>query len=431
MIERPKQAAPGAADRDPAAALAGFEGAAWVIDWVAAEVVAATAAGSARLPASAPGRRASLDAAMPGFARLRQMAGSGKLREPLDEHLILWTAQGAETLHCRIAPVPGDRSGRLLLVAAQPPPAPQVETEEAGASAPRPRSDFETLQAIARQIREGRLPPAPEPARPTAPPAVADPDAEAPTPPASAPEPRDDPTAGAQARRQAEARLAHELKTPLSAIAVAAEMMREERLGRMGNERYREYADDIHQNARHALEVVQRMLGLETGNDEALPEQSFAEVDLNAIAAGCAKGLEPLASRAGLTLALALQPRLPHVIADETSVRQMLINLLTNALKFTPPGGRVTIATAYQGRAPLELIVTDDGIGMAPAEIARVMGEGPADEFLPRAGGGRGIGLPLVRRLAAANGASLHLASEPRAGTRAAIAFPSARIVPV
>ena len=128
------------------------------------------------------------------------------------------------------------------------------------------------------------------------------------------------------------ARLAHELKTPLSAIAAASEIMRDERFGPIGDARYRGYASDIHNSARHALELVSRMLARRTpGADE--PELAFVEIDLAKLIADVVSALRPLAEPAHQSLAATLPPRLPHVIADATSLRQILINLLTNATR--------------------------------------------------------------------------------------------------
>lgn len=250
-------------------------------------------------------------------------------------------------------------------------------------------------------------------------------------PAASRPEAGDEPPAPAAAALPPDlvARLAHELKTPLGAIAAASEIMRDERFGPIGDARYRGYAADIHNSARHALDLIGRMLAERT-QQTTEPTLAFVEIDIHALVADVLSGLRPLAEASRLTLAGTLAPRLPHVIADATSLRQILINLLSNALKFTPAGGVIEVTTRQTQGGTLEVEVRDDGEGMADTELARAQGASDAPAA-PRAGRGLGIGLPLARALAVANGATLTIASGLGAGTTATLAFPASRVVPV
>jgi signal transduction histidine kinase len=234
----------------------------------------------------------------------------------------------------------------------------------------------------------------------------------------------------------ARARLAHELKTPLSAIAAAAEIMGDERFGALGNPRYAGYVRDIRGSAQHVLGVIDRMLADSLAEPPAL-QHDFAvtEIDTGEVLAATASQLTPLAERAGITLALELAPRLPHVIADATSLRQIVLNLVTNALKFTDRGGRITLAARSGGDGRLSITVSDTGSGMAVAEIERRLApEGTAPRE-PRRGAakgeGLGLGLPLVQALAAANGAELRILSAPGKGTSASVVFEKGRVVPV
>ena len=234
-------------------------------------------------------------------------------------------------------------------------------------------------------------------------------------------------------------RLAHELKTPLSAIVAAAEIMRDEQLGRIGNERYRGYASDIHDSARHALAVINSMLvpraasrdGGGGGADAAVPQHlQFSQIDVTALVEGTVSAMRPLAEQAGLQLVASLAPRLPQVIVDAITVKQILLNLLTNAIKFTPRAGIVSVATRHTRDGAVEITVSDTGSGISEAAIRRSLDPGavPAPQLT---GGGLGIGLPLVRRLASANGASIGIASQPGAGTQVVLSFPRDRVVPV
>jgi signal transduction histidine kinase len=220
------------------------------------------------------------------------------------------------------------------------------------------------------------------------------------------------------------ARLAHELKTPLSAIAAAAEIMRDERLGPIGSERYRGYAADIHSSARHALGVINRML--EVARCEAAEARlSFTEIDLNGLVESVLSGMQPLAAEAGLSLVGRSASRLPHVVADETSLRQILLNLLTNAIKFTGAGGEVVVSTGYRVDGPVTLEVRDNGPGMKlDAGAEPVSGSSLA-------GPGLGLGLPLVKALAAENGAVVEIETAAGRGTAVRLVFRRDRTIPV
>lgn len=287
-----------------------------------------------------------------------------------------------------------------------------------------PRSEAETLREIARRIREGEVERAA--AR-----AVATVDAGAAAVAATS---AIADTAALPSLASRVSKLAHELRTPLSAIVAAAEIMRDERLGPIGSAHYRGYAADIFDSARHALSVINGML--EAGSGEgarsnlAAPQQ-FAEIDLNALAERTASVMLPLAGKAGLRLETALQPRLPHVVADATSIRQMLLNILTNALKFTAAGGEVVLATHYTLDGPVRVSVADTGAGMSADAIRRLLDADNPPLPGPRPAGGLGLGLPLVRTLAAANGADVDIASAEGKGTVVTLSFAKDRVIPV
>jgi signal transduction histidine kinase len=258
------------------------------------------------------------------------------------------------------------------------------------------------------------------------------------------------------------ARLAHELRTPLSAITAAAELMRDERFGPIGDSRYRGYAGDIHENARHALAVTERML--EPGasmprryalNNAANPDDPrdtgpfelvFAEVDISELVERLASSVRALVEASRLDLTLDIEPNLPRLVIDAVTVRQMLLNLVQNAVRATPPGGTIALsvrwtapATTYTDAAlssdqerrpgPLVITVSDTGHGMDPSLVAGLLAGQTADDDQRAFDHGTGIGFPLVMRLATANGARISIDSELAHGTRVAIAFPASRIV--
>ncbi|MCZ7594498.1 MAG: HAMP domain-containing histidine kinase [Hyphomicrobium sp.] len=407
----------------PEKVLAGCADPAWIIDPAKGRVLAANAAGAARLGLRPDAASGTLDAAMPGLVRLRAM-----LREPLNGGrrvpLIFWTAYGAESLVCDVAAVPEAMettapSALVLVSIASGVPkrsAPAVTTQ-ATSILPPPvtpsADDAATMTKIASAIRSGFAGGRGQPV------ATADTDeAEAPD---SRPPSRD--------RSAQVSKLAHELRTPLSAIAAAAEIMKDQRFGTIGNERYRGYTSDIHDNARHALALINRLLG---GDSEEQPESSLqpAELDLNALAESSVSAMRPLAEEAGLELRPEYHSQLPRVRADATTVKQVLFNLLSNAIKFTPRGGDVRVVTGLGFDRSVFIAVQDTGVGMSNEAIdAALKAEVPANPQRKEAGG-HGIGLPLARSLAEANGARLEIDSALNEGTAVALVFPRDRVIP-
>lgn len=227
------------------------------------------------------------------------------------------------------------------------------------------------------------------------------------------------------------AKLAHELRTPLSAIVAAAEIMRDERFGPIGDERYRHYASGIFDGAYHALGVINAMLGTSSATDRSNDAVAFAQLDLNAIAEQIAASVQALLEAAGLTVELALEQRLPHVVADPVTIRQMMLNLVTNAMRATPAGGTIQIATAYDLAGPVHLSITDTGSGMTTDEITRALDPERQADFEPRPSGGLGLGYPLILRLADLNGATVAITSDPAHGTSVCITFAAGRVIPV
>ena len=225
--------------------------------------------------------------------------------------------------------------------------------------------------------------------------------------------------------------LAHELRTPLGAVIAYAEILKDEHFGPIANARYKGYARDIYDSARHALSVVDSMLRGDP-NRSLVPPLAFAELVPMRVVESCLTVARPLAEKAGLMLGAQYAAHLPRIVADELSLKQMLLNLLANAIKFARPGDRVTIAVTYQGGGALHICVADTGPGMVPGRAqAPCAKSGSQPAAVKREGAGLGLGLPLTRALAAANGAALAIESEPGHGTRATISFGPDRIVAV
>ncbi|MCB1521026.1 MAG: HAMP domain-containing histidine kinase [Hyphomicrobiaceae bacterium] len=252
------------------------------------------------------------------------------------------------------------------------------------------------------------------------------------SPPDEAASRNDDLARGGAARRNLVRQIAHELKTPLSAIVSAAEIMKDERFGPIGDERYLRYSRDIHESARHLLDVVERMLEMKAtpAAADGSTTYDFVEVDLQKLVAATLSTVDVIAREAGVAIVPALGAQLPSVVADTTSLRQIVINLVTNALKFTPRGGTVTVACRAILDGPLILEVVDDGPGITDDEIDRILAADTNGPLTPRKGGGFGIGLPLVKTLATANGGTLEIGRGASGGAVVRIVFPKSRLIP-
>jgi signal transduction histidine kinase len=416
---------------------------------------------AARLPLA-------LDSAMPGLRHLRAISGGA---EPLArEHLVFWCygksvrvsaevlketmRDGRSRMVVRALNGPARAVDPVIDEDGAPPPQEPVKAKTAGpapviiqaadkAAQPEPaaapavqRDDRDTLREIGRRIRAGHARAAPDPHGPSAAAAPQDNSSAAdegspetdeaaapPQPEAPAPEPFAEgqplpsrQPAAAQPDARTLSKVAHELKTPLSAIVAAAEIMRDEQLGPMGNKRYLGYAGDIHESARHALDVINAML---SGTPKEV--RTIASIDLNSVVASTVSALTPLATSSGVGLEADTVDDMLEVRGDATGIRQIIYNLVSNALKFTPQDGYVHVATGLLPDGSPYFVVRDTGEGMSEDEIVQAF---YAEATGPRRGGGYGIGLPMVRRLAEVMGATIDVDSTPGKGTVVLVSFP-------
>ena len=224
------------------------------------------------------------------------------------------------------------------------------------------------------------------------------------------------------------AKISHEIRTPLNAIIGFSEVMTREQFGALGNERYREYLRDIHASGEHLVSLINDLLDLskiEAGKLDLV----FASVNLNALVGQCVALMQPQANRERIIIRSSLSTHLPPVMADARSVRQIVLNLLSNSIKFTGAGGQVIVSTAQTERGEAVLRVRDTGAGMSEKEILTAMEPFRQLATSTRHGsGGTGLGLPLTKALAEANRATFAIKSAVEAGTLVEITFQGARV---
>ena len=222
------------------------------------------------------------------------------------------------------------------------------------------------------------------------------------------------------------AKVSHEVRTPLNSILGFTELMLQERFGPIGNARYTGYVEDIHQSGLYALSLLNDLLDIskiEAGKFEL----DFTAVEVPELVEDCVNSLQPLAKRSRIVMRTSLAPDLPTVVADPRRLMQILLNLLTNAIKFTKEGGQV-IVSGTMADGELRLRVRDNGVGMTKDEIAYAMQPFHQLDTSPRKQSGTGLGLPITKALVDANRARLVLISEPGVGTSADVIFPAERL---
>jgi PAS domain S-box-containing protein len=225
------------------------------------------------------------------------------------------------------------------------------------------------------------------------------------------------------------ARVSHEIRTPLNAIIGFAEVMIEERFGPVDNERYREYLRDVRTSGEHVVSLVNDLLDISKIEAGKL-DLTFAAVPLNDLLRECIALMQPQANRAHVVLRSSISRDVPAVVADERTMRQIVLNLLSNSVKYTGPGGQVIASTSLSDIGEAVIRVRDTGEGMSEEELARAME--PFRQLSTAAIGdatGSGLGLPLTKALVEANRAGLSIKSKPGEGTVVTVTIPPTRVL--
>ncbi|MBV9571093.1 MAG: HAMP domain-containing histidine kinase [Alphaproteobacteria bacterium] len=235
---------------------------------------------------------------------------------------------------------------------------------------------------------------------------------------------RDRAEAASQAKSEFLANMSHELRTPLNAIIGFSEML----MSREFVERQHEYAEAINSSGQHLLALINDILDLakiEAGR--VVLKESWLE--LRVVLTSVTRLMQHRAESAGVRLKLEVPPDCPRLYADERALKQIALNLISNAVKFTPPAGSVLVRVNGIESGELALEIVDDGIGIASEDLGRVFesfGQGRHDISTPEKG--TGLGLPIVMGLVKAHGGDLQLESEPGQGTRVIVTFPAERL---
>ncbi len=224
------------------------------------------------------------------------------------------------------------------------------------------------------------------------------------------------------------ARISHELRTPLNAIMGFSEVMRSERFGELKNEKYRAYANDIHDSGAHLLSLINDLLDLSKVESGKL-ELNFTAESISDATEHAVKLLQEDARTARVLMRTAFPPKMPRVVADHRALRQIMLNLLSNAVKYTNAGGQVVISAEMESDGSLSIRVKDTGIGMTEAQLQDALQPFTRVESPDRARQGTGLGLPLTKALTEANRAKFNMSSAPNQGTTAEIVFPGTRVL--
>ena len=223
------------------------------------------------------------------------------------------------------------------------------------------------------------------------------------------------------------ANMSHELRTPLNAIIGFAEIIQMEMLGPVGTERYLEYANDIGTSGHHLLNLINDLLDLSKIESGKL-ELHESWVQIPATVETCLRLVKERALNHRVELVTEVVGTLPPIWADERALKQILLNLTSNAIKFTPEGGRVTVRAMIDGEQRLRLAVSDTGIGIAEKDMPKVLEAfGQIDSAMNRKHAGTGLGLPLTRRLIELHGGEFAMESAVGRGTTVSAHFPAQR----
>lgn len=222
------------------------------------------------------------------------------------------------------------------------------------------------------------------------------------------------------------ANMSHELRTPLNAIIGFSDIMRSQLFGSLSS-KYRDYAQDIFSSGSHLLQLINRVLDLakvESGTAELVEGM----VDLRDVTGRVINVIRVQADAANIAVQSGFPDELPALWGDEVRIQEILTNLLNNAVKFTPKGGRIVVGAKLCNDGQLSIFVADNGIGIAAEDIPLVTQPFVQVGRPLRQSDGTGLGLPLTKQIAEMHGGEMHIYSEIGIGTTVSVVFPKSRV---
>jgi two-component system cell cycle sensor histidine kinase PleC len=220
------------------------------------------------------------------------------------------------------------------------------------------------------------------------------------------------------------ANVSHELRTPLNAIIGFSDIIKDEVMGPVGHPQYKEYVNDINSSGIHLLSLINDILDYSKAEASKL-EVEFIDIDVSKIGLSCLRLVEPRANAAKVTLVSHIPEKHITLSADPKRMKQVILNLLSNSVKFTPEGGQVSLTIEddlLDNKVTIKVI--DNGIGIAAKDISKALAPfGQIDSSLSRKYEGTGLGLPLTKKLCEIMGGTFDIKSEVGLGTTIALVF--------
>lgn len=225
------------------------------------------------------------------------------------------------------------------------------------------------------------------------------------------------------------ANMSHELRTPLNAIIGFSDILRYQRFGEMNNPRYCDYAKDINESGIHLLGIINDILDLAKIEAGHATMEEQVEFEVAEVIEGVGRMVSALADRQGVILSVLPNAQVIRLVGVQRMVRQVLINVLSNAIKFTERGGSVSVRTECRANGNFAISIVDTGIGMTSDEIKLALTPfGQSDNALTRKHSGTGLGLPLAKAMMDMHGGRLLVRSTAGVGTTIMLIFPASRV---